>query len=349
MILPLPSETYKFFQAVIADLVSANALPLDNDTAVIAGVSGGVDSMLMLAFLQYLQKTNPFRLIAAHLNHGLRPVAADQDQAVVEDYCRQERIEFHSRKVDVLALSRERKKGIEEAGRKARFDFFRHLGSEILAEDKQQRYLVSLAHHEQDQAETILLNLGRGSGLEGLIGMEIIRDRIMRPFLLKNKKEIINAASALKLPWQEDQTNIEGDYRRNRLRNELLPLWADILSYDVSPLLVRLSQNLSADAKALQKEAASLYEMALLPDGSLSTKILLSAPEAITARALNIGIRESYKIHNDDITTTQIYALSREDIKRLLRLCEADETTICSLDMADGVRAEVYANTLRFV
>lgn len=349
MIVPLPSETYNFFQSVAADLISENVLPFNENTAIIAGVSGGVDSMLMLAFLEYLQKSIPFHLITAHLNHGLRPVAADRDQKTVEAYCRQSGIEFHAKSVDVLALSLERKKGVEEAGRKARYDFFRQLGTEILADGKGQSYLVCLAHHEQDQAETILLNLGRGSGLEGLIGMQIIMDGIIRPFLRRSKGEIIKAAEAAEIPWQEDHTNIEGDYRRNRLRNELLPLWTQILSYDASPLLGRLSQNLLADAAALQTEAKSLYQKALLPDGSLSTKILLSAPEAITIRTLNIGLRELISRRDDNVMTGQKHTLSREESLMILRLCRADEATLYSLDLAANVRIEVFANTLNFL
>jgi len=348
LILPLPPAVFNLFQSVVEDLNSEKVLPFVDNTAIVAGVSGGVDSMLMLAFLQYLQEVSPFRLIAAHLNHGLRPIAADQDQAVVESYCRQEKIEFTVKSVDVLALSQKRKQGVEEAGRKARYDFFRQTGEGILAEGNQERYFICLAHHEQDQAETVLLNLGRGSGLEGLIGMEIVMANIIRPFLLRSKTEIIEAASAAKIPWQEDHTNFEGDYRRNRLRNELLPLWTEILSYDVSPRLGRLSQNLLADARALRTEAISLYKKALLPDGSLSTKILMSAPEAIIIRTLNIGLKELIKTRNYDSMTVSKYALSRKEAMMILHLCKIDDAAKYSLDLAGDVSVEVYANTLRF-
>ncbi len=372
----LPRTAYSFFQAVIGDLIAENifvkdiageqkkpafkpdclsfeksshlARPLNQDLVLVTGVSGGVDSMLLLAFLSYLQKAIPFRLVAAHLNHCLRPEAADQDQAVVANYCQQEEIEFFSRKTDIRNLAQKRGKGIEEAGRKARYDFFAELGAEIIAEGGQRDYLICLAHHKEDQAETILLNMGRGSGLDGLLGMEMLQGRVFRPFLRQSKNEITTAAKALQIPWQVDQSNLASDYRRNRLRNELLPLWGDILATDPAPLLARLAENLLADKKALQAMALKLYQEALLPRGELSTKILLKAPFSIAGRALNIAINCLLQAQSREGTAGSRFSLSERSQKAVLLFIKKDDTTLHSLELSEGIRADLFANTLKF-
>ncbi|HHV42018.1 MAG TPA: tRNA lysidine(34) synthetase TilS [Clostridiaceae bacterium] len=379
MILPLPRATHRFFSSVTSDLLRENILPVtDYDTTligtnsledsalenfstlaakpilpvgehttIIVAVSGGVDSMLLLAYLIYLRKDYSFQLVAAHLHHGLRGLDADRDQEVVATFCRQHNIKLHLRQVDVSALAAMRGKGIEEAGRHARYDFFQDLGTELMEMSKQD-FLIALAHHEQDQAETILLNIGRGSGLEGLIGMELLRGRLLRPFLRRSRADIEKAAVAAGIPWQIDHTNEEGDYRRNRLRNELLPLWEEIIGYELAPLLNRLSENLLTEARALDITARQLYRRSLLPDGTLSTKILLTAPASIIARALNIGFAVAFTCCHDDTATIPEGALSQKLQKRLLELCRIDEARLYSLDLPGGIIAEVYANTLRF-
>jgi len=381
VIQPVPRATYRFFQAVTNDLSQAGVLPsaatadcrqvisvcrpqvqselssaltaapqlpISDQTTIIAGVSGGVDSMLMLAYLLHLQREIPFQIVAAHLNHGLRGPAADQDQAVVEDFCRAQQVICHVRQTDVFALAQVRGQGVEEAGRAARLAFFQELGTKVQLESRRD-YLVALAHHEQDQAETVLLNLGRGSGLSGLTGMAILRGRLLRPFLHRGKVEIEAAARAAEIPWAVDQTNLEPDYRRNRLRNELLPLWQEIVGSDLTPQLARLAQNLQTEAMALETAAAELYQRALLPDGSLSTKVLRLAPRAISGKALNLGLNEAMRSHLDNNTTLSKIVLSQKLQDQLWQLCGADTALLNTLDLQKGIKAEVYANTLRFI
>ena len=220
-------------------------------------------------------------------------------------------------------------------------------GTEVQLEPRQD-YLVALAHHEQDQAETMLLNLGRGSGLSGLTGMAILRGRLLRPFLHRGKAEIEAAARVAGIPWTFDQTNLEPDYRRNRLRNELLPLWQEIVGSDLTPQLARLAQNLGEEAIALETAAAELYQRALLPDGTLSTKVLRRAPRAIATRTLNLGLNIAMKRHLNNSTTLLDISLSRTLHNQLWQICRADTAELNALDLQKGIRAEVYANTLRF-
>ena len=369
MIQPVPRATYRFFQAVTNDLSQAGVLPsaatadcrqvtavcrsqvqaglssdltavpklpISDQTTIIAGVSGGVDSMLMLAYLLHLQREIPFQIVAAHLNHGLRGPAADQDQAVVEDFCRAQQVICHVRQTDVFALAQVRGQGVEEAGRAARLAFS-GIRNQVQLESRRD-YLVALAHHEQDQAETVLLNLGRGSGLSGLTGMAILRGRLLRPFLHRGKVEIEAAARAAEIPWAVDQTNLEPDYRRNRLRNELLPLWQEIVGSDLTPQLARLAQNLQTEAMALETAAAELYQRALLPDGSLSTKVLRLAPRAISGKALNLGLNEAMRSHLDNNTTLSKIVLSQKLQDQLWQLCGADTALLNTLDLQKVLR-----------
>ena len=126
---------------------------------VITGVSGGPDSMALLHILIQLRPRLNFQLVVAHLNHGLRPEAAAEEK-FVSDYCQIEQIPFYSRQVDVQEIATREKKSLEEAGRECRYQYFAQLAGKLGAN------LIATAHHRNDNAETVLLNIIRGSGIK---------------------------------------------------------------------------------------------------------------------------------------------------------------------------------------
>ena len=171
---------------------------------VIAGISGGADSVFLLHFLQQL----PCKTIAAHLNHQLRD-EADADQKFVEKIAKNP--ESHKEKIAA------QKGNLEENGRKARYKFFNKLAK------KHQAKFIITAHHADDNLETALLNFIRGASLQGLSGMQELDGNLLRPLLQFSKKEITEYLALKKIAFEKDISNDDNTYSRNFLRNEVIP------------------------------------------------------------------------------------------------------------------------------
>ena len=180
---------------------------------VIAGVSGGADSVCLFLMLLELRKKIEFDLIAVHVHHGLRGEAADQDQRFVEALCEQHRIPLEIFRVNLESIAKKRKQSLEEAGRMVRREAF---------DSVCQKYggnKIALAHHQNDNAETLLWNLSRGTGLDGLGGIRPVNGKFIRPLLCMNRKEIEEYLAKRKQSYCIDETNAGTDYTRNKLRH----------------------------------------------------------------------------------------------------------------------------------
>ena len=191
--------------------------------AVLVGFSGGADSVCLLHFLNYLAREKHFRLAALHVNHGLRGRAALADERFCKAFCKTHDIEFFSAKADVKKVRRNTDLSPEHAARKARYEVFskvaRNWGATKLA----------LGHHLDDQAETILLNLLRGTKAKGLCGIPLRRPlcagvEIVRPLLCISRAETEDYLKNNGLSHQTDQTNFDDAFTRNWVRSKLLPL-----------------------------------------------------------------------------------------------------------------------------
>lgn len=205
----------------VENYIAAHGLIKAGDRILI-GVSGGADSTALLYFLHSLPEVE---VAAAHLHHGIRGAAADGDQAFVEDLCRRLSVPCFTRAVDVPSLARADGLSLEEAGRNERYRFFTEL-QETWPHNK-----LATAHHLDDQAETILARLIRGTGLTGAAGIAPKSGTtpvLIRPFLSVTKAEILSYLTELGATYRSDATNDENDQTRNRLRNEILPLLAEI-------------------------------------------------------------------------------------------------------------------------
>jgi tRNA(Ile)-lysidine synthase len=201
----------------IANTIREQQLFNRGDTVII-GLSGGADSTALLDLLANLPDM-PLRLIAAHLNHCLRSADSDVDEAFCRALAERYMIPFESRRIDVQGYADDNALNLEDAGRRARIAFF----DELLA--VHQASAVALAHHADDQAETVLMRLLRGSGLTGLSGMSYRNSRgYVRPMLGITRAEIEAHLLARGLTWREDASNLDRTFLRNRIRHELLPL-----------------------------------------------------------------------------------------------------------------------------
>ena len=189
---------------------------------VLVGLSGGADSVCLLHLLWCLKEEMGITLRALHVHHGLRGAEADRDAEFSGRFCEQLEVPFQIVRIDAAAEAAASGISVEEAGRQARY---RILEEEAGRWEAESGYpvVVAVAHHGDDNAETILHNLFRGSGLRGLGGIPPVRGRIIRPLLYSSRNQILGYLKAEGLSWTEDSSNGENDYTRNRIRNELLP------------------------------------------------------------------------------------------------------------------------------
>ncbi|HEY5537801.1 MAG TPA: tRNA lysidine(34) synthetase TilS [Acetobacterium sp.] len=190
---------------------------------VLIGVSGGADSLALLYFLEKYASDFGISIGVAHLHHGLRGAAADGDEDFVRTFSQTAGISFFSRKRDIRKISAEEKISIEEAGRNERYDFFQQIANE----NGYNR--IAMGHHINDQAETLLMRLIRGTGIKGVSGIKSVRDGLfIRPFLCLEKKEIIDYCEKNHLDYRTDATNFQKDFTRNKIRLDIMPMIREI-------------------------------------------------------------------------------------------------------------------------
>jgi tRNA(Ile)-lysidine synthase len=240
--------------AVAAALRSAGT-PVRGEKLVVA-LSGGPDSVALLDALSLLARPLGLRLVAAHLDHGLRAGSAD-DAAFCVSLCQSLGVPIRAGSADVRARAAREGGGIEQAARRERYAFLRRVCREETAA------AIAVAHTRDDQAETLLLRLLRGAGAPGLAGMRLRRGRLVRPLLGVSREEVLAHLRARGLAFREDPTNAELVHRRNRVRHELLPYLASHFNPRVREALARTAGLLADEAAYLRGEAERLLDRAV--------------------------------------------------------------------------------------
>ena len=195
-------------------LINDNIVAKEDRIAV--GVSGGADSMVLLWALLDKQKQVGFYFEVINVNHHIRGTESDRDSLFVEEFCKKRKIPYKIVDVDVLKLKKDEKKTLEESARAARFDAF----EKIMKQNKLGK--LFLAHHKNDQAETILMHIFRGSGVSGASGIKDTKTTF-RPLLNLSKVEILKIAKDHGIEYVEDSTNQDSAYTRNFIRNKIIP------------------------------------------------------------------------------------------------------------------------------
>jgi len=219
---------------------------LSDHNFIIAGVSGGPDSMAMLHILNKLQGEFGFQLAVAHLNHGLRQ-EADNEQKMVALACAGWGIPFYSETVDIRGLAAQQKKTLEEAGRDSRYQYFNQLARQLGADR------IATAHHQDDQAESVLLHLLRGSGIRGLRGIMPVNGNLIRPLLNTSRQEIEQYITNHNIPSCLDLSNQNTEFLRNRIRWQLIPLLEEY-NPRIEETLAGLADIAREENDALEKE-----------------------------------------------------------------------------------------------
>ncbi len=222
---------------------------LKKDDRILVAVSGGVDSVALLRVLKTLRLKYHWDLQVAHFNHALRGQYADRDEAFVRRLALSYNLPFHAQKQDVRKYARQQGFSIEEAARILRYTFLEKTAAAIQA-DK-----IAIAHNANDQAETVLLFLLRGTGKTGLAGMPVARGKIVRPLLSSWRQDIETFAQRQKLSFRIDASNLKTDYLRNRIRLKLLPKLAKHYNPQIYQHLLQLSALEREEDQFLQAQA----------------------------------------------------------------------------------------------
>lgn len=288
----------------------------DKGDRVIVAVSGGPDSIALLHVLYKLKEELGISLYVAHVNHGLRGAEADSDEEYVKNFCESLHIEFRSKRVDINEISRLKNISSESAGREVRYEFFKELMNKFSAQK------VAIAHNANDQAETILMRIMRGTGMDGLIGIRPVRDNIfVRPLINNTRDEIEEYCLKNNLNPRIDKTNLEAIYSRNKVRLQLIPYIKENFNEDIIQVLNRLSYTIKVDNDYLEEVSKEKYKKYCDTNGE---KVIISKEaflehESIVTRIIRLAIQNLVgnlcnfeKIHIYDIMRLQKCSTGKE-------------------------------------
>ena len=240
------------FHMQAVDTITKHSMFKPGDSVLVC-VSGGADSVALLAVLTDLkEKLGIHKIHAFHVNHKLRQGAKD-DEVFVQNLCEQMSVPLEVLDIDVRDFAAKNKKGLEEAGRIVRHKYAK-LACKSFGADK-----IAMGHNMGDNAETVILNLCRGAGPRGMMGIPPINGNVVRPLINTSKEDILLYLEAKKQPFVTDQSNFTNDFARNRVRNTVLPLLESSINSNAVALIARSTELFSADEEYLNKQAAECF------------------------------------------------------------------------------------------
>lgn len=283
---------------------------IEKNDKIVIGVSGGPDSICLLHVLYGLKERLGIEIVVAHVNHMLRDVA-DLETEYVQNFCKKLGIECYVKKADILEISKTQKKGTEEVGRQVRYDFFDEVAK------KTNSNKIATAHNSNDRAETVILNILRGSGLSGLKGIEPIRDnKYIRPLINTDRQDIENYCNDNKLEPKYDKTNNENIYTRNKVRNTVIPYIKKEFNPNIIKTINRLSSLATEENEYLQAITKQEFENLLIEK---TENIILDLHKF---NSLNLVIKRRLILYtiNEVLHTTN--GIEKVNIDDIIKLCK---------------------------
>lgn len=228
---------------------------IENGDKIVCGVSGGPDSITMLNILNDIKKERiyEFDIVVAHINHGLRENAII-DEKYVDEFCKNLGLECYCLHVNVKEIAEKEKRGLEETGRKVRYDFF----DEIMKKTHANK--VAIAHNNNDSVETIIMHILRGSGTNGLEGIKPKNGYYIRPLIEIQRNEIEEYCNKKELNPRHDESNDENVYTRNKIRNIVIPYIKKEFNSNIINSINRLSEISKEETNYIDKMAMLSYE-----------------------------------------------------------------------------------------
>ena len=263
------------FEKVLSTINKYNLI--EPGDKIVVGISGGPDSVCLLHILTRLKEKLDIDIYAAHLNHQIRGIEAQKDALYVSEICDKMGITCFLKSIDVPNYCKENSLSIEEGARKLRYEMF----DEIKQKTKSNK--IAIGHNLNDQAETVLMRIMRGTGLQGLRGIEYSRENgVIRPLLDIERKDIEKYCEVHKLNPRIDESNLQNIYTRNKIRLELIPYMMDNFNTNLIESIVRMSNNLKSDSDYIELQSEAKF------------KDLCKT----TSDTVNINISDFSKLHN---------------------------------------------------
>ena len=291
--------SFKFTQKV-STYIEKNQMIKQGDS-VIVGLSGGGDSVCLFLVLNELRKKMKFDLFCVHVNHGIRGISATRDELFAKELCNRENIPIKIYNIDVPKIAKDEKISLEEAGRKARYEIFNQEAKE------HNNAKIAVAHHINDQAETILFNMIRGSGLKGMGGITPIRGNIIRPFLSVTRNEIERYLRENNEDFCVDETNEDDTYSRNQIRNKVIPLLNEIQPESVVHI-ASAAEEFRELSEYIEEKAKELFKcyVTKMDNGYVISLDKLKKEKPIIVRSVIILTMKKLTDEYKDITRTHI-------------------------------------------
>lgn len=331
------------FYEKIKNYILENELISEGDN-VILGLSGGADSVALFRILNKLKEELNFNLMAVHIHHGIRKKSANKDEKFVKNLCEKSGVEIKVFHKDIPLICKITKETEEECGRRIRYEIFNEVAS------MQENSKIAVAHHMNDQVETIVFRMLRGSGVKGLSGMEAKRDNIIRPLLCTKKEEILEYLESLSQKYREDETNEDTQYSRNYIRKKILPRFEKLRDNSLDHIISLSSEAAEVNSFIEKKARELLLEAAgeanknyLIKDSYLRYKTdLIAEAEPILGRTAVRLLIDEAGVSLRDISRTHV-----EKIYSLLEKTEASEVHLpqgVKVILENGV---IYVNIKR--
>ena len=332
----IPPHSHKLLKKVEQTILSWNMLTQGD--RVLAGVSGGPDSVAMLHILNRIASAWKLEIGVAHLNHCLRGAASDKDAAFVAHLAAKLKIPCHIDKIDIRNDSSVRKLSVEAAARTIRYDFFDRIRRQY-GYDK-----IATGHHQNDNAELVLMFLFRGSGPTGVSGIPPVREgKIVRPLIDTNRNELVAFLDENEISYQIDDSNRDMRFLRNRLRHETIPYLQAHCNPGIVETLNRFSRIARSENEWLDEIIQPIYEHAVVRQShhrqELSIPAFSAYPEAVRRRVIRTAIAR---------TKGDLLKISFWHIESARLLAEYQQESGL-LTLPDGVRIQREKNLMIFL
>ncbi len=284
---------------------------IETGDKVIIGVSGGPDSICLLHILNEIKEILGITLYVAHVNHKIRK-NANLDEQYVQEFCKKINIPFFAKQIDVQKIAKQNKIGLEEAGRKARYDFF----EEVFEKTKANK--IATAHTANDNAETVIMHFIRGTGLNGLKGIEKTRqNKYIRPLIECTREEVEEYCEKNNLNPRIDETNEENIYTRNKIRNICIPYIKNEFNQNIVKTINRLAEIVTEEDEYLQNQTEKIYHE--LCEKENKTLVVLNLKKF---NQEHLVIKRRILLYTINKVLGNTNGIEKKNIEDVLRLCK---------------------------
>ncbi|MCJ7555040.1 MAG: tRNA lysidine(34) synthetase TilS [Ignavibacteriaceae bacterium] len=302
----------------VIKFIAASSL-IEKGDKILVALSGGPDSVFLLHFLNKYQRKYKIELGAFHLNHKLRGKAADQDEKFCGKFCDKLKIKYFSSVKNVQAFAKKNKISVEEAGRIIRYKLLKEISN------KHNYSKITTAHIQDDNTETVFLNLIKGSGITGMSGIPAQRENIIRPVLCLSKDEILDYLHFHKISYRIDESNLSEDYERNYLRKQIIPFIKERLNPSLDETVFNSSLVFQSVKDFFDKNVSEfLNHVVTFDDQSLTIniKFLPDFHKSIITESIREAVRNKWEVNLNFSDVTRILELTNKQSGLTIELSE---------------------------